>query len=154
MVDTMRTSLRHVLCAIVLLAGVLCLGQTVAVRVIDEKGKPLEKRRVAFSVDGLKNGQPVGRDQNQETDAKGEARFALASSPPDVFFFYVDLGSPYWHCGCVGIAKTKTVVEEGILQSAATKNSEGLFKTKPGEVLIVARKLSFMERLLYPLMKD
>ena len=150
----MNESFRYLSCVALLLTGSLCLGQTVIVRVLDANAKPLEKRRVSISLDGFKDGKPVGRGQSQETDGKGEAKFTLPVSTRDFFLFYVDLGSTYWYCSCNGTPKIQTVIQSGIVQSAASKDSQSLFVPKPGEILIVARKFSFIERLLYPLMKD
>jgi hypothetical protein len=141
-------------CIVFLLSGLVCSGQTVTFRVITDAGKPLEKRKVSFSLDGYKNGEPVGRSQIQETDKNGEVTFTIPSPSRDFFFFDVNLGSRYWHCSCSGIPKIQRVVQSGIVQSAASKDSKASFKPKPGQVLVVARKASFMERLLYPLMKD
>lgn len=134
--------------------GSTCSAQMITFRVITDQGKPIKKRSVSISFDGLKNGKPIGRGQTQETDENGEARFTLPPSGRDFFFFYVDLGSPYWFCGCDGIPKIQDVVQRGIVQSAARKDPSKSFEPKPGEVLIVARKFSFIDRLLYPFMKD
>lgn len=150
----MKSIFLYVSCVGLLLSACVCAGQTVTFRVITDKGKPLEERKVSFSLDGFKNGEPVGRGQVQETDKNGEAKFTIPPSPPNSFFFYVDLGSPHWHCSCSGIPKTEGVLQSGILQSAASKESKSSFETKPGEVLVIARKFSFIERLFYPLMKD
>jgi len=152
--SNMKSVFLYLSCIAFLLSGLVCSGQTVTFRVITDAGKPLEKRKVSFSIDGFKNGEPVGRGQIQETDKNGEATFTLPSPSPDFFFFYVNLGSPYWYCSCNGIPKTQRVVQSGILQSAASKESKSSFEPKPGQVLVVARKFSFIDRLLYPLMKD
>jgi hypothetical protein len=121
--------------------------------VITDGGKPLAKRKVSISLQGYKNGEPIGGGQLGETDKNGQVEFALPSPSPEHFFFYVDLGSIYWYCACNGIPRTETVAKTGIVQSAARKDSSRSFDAKPGEVLIVARKFSFIERLLYPLVK-
>ena len=141
-------------CIVFLLSGQVCSGQTVTFRVITDGRKPLERRKVSISLEGFKNGGPVGHGQIQETDKSGEAKFTLPSPPPDHFFFEVEIGSPYWHCGCAGIPRTEEVTQKGIVRSAASKDSTSAFIAKPGEVLVVARQFSLIERLLYPLMKD
>ena len=112
------------------------------------------KRRVSLSLDGFQDGKPVGRGQSQETDEKGEARFTLPLATRDFFLFYVELGSEYWHCACNGLPKIQNVMQTGIVQSAAREDSQLSFKPTPGVVLIVARKFTWIERILYPLMKD
>ena len=123
-------------------------------RVITERGKPLDKRTVSISLEGFKDGKPVGHGQIAETDHNGEARFTLPSSSPEYFFFYVELGSPYWDCACSGIPRTEKVAQTGIVQSAASKYVHKVFEPKPGEVLIVVRQFTLIDRLLFPLMKD
>ena len=154
MVNSMNPTLQFLSCAVLLLTGLTCSAQTIIFRVITDQGKPLEKRKVSISLEGFKNGKPVGHGQIAETDQNGEARFTLPSLSPEHFFFYVELGSPYWYCSCNGIPKTQAVVQSGILQSAASKGSNSSFEPKAGQVLIVFRRFSYIERLLYPLMKD
>ena len=109
---------------------------------------------MSISLEGFKNGKPVGHGQIAETDQNGEAKFTLPSPSPEHFFFYAELGSSYWYCSCNGIPRTEKVAQTGIVQSAASKYSHKSLEPKPGEVLIVVRKFSFIDRLLYPLMKD
>jgi len=154
MVNIMKPSLQFLFCAVLLLTGLTCSAQTITFRVITDRGQPLEKRKVSISLEGFKNGEPVGNGQIAETDQNGEARFTLPSPSPEHFFFYVDLGSPYWYCSCNGIPRTEKVTQTGIVQSAAIKYSHKSLEPKPSEVLIVAREFSFIDRLLYPLMKD
>jgi hypothetical protein len=149
----MKLCFSHLLCIILLLAGTVC-GQTITFRVITTGGKPLDKRNVSFSLDGIEKGQPVGRGQTLETDRNGEVKFDLPASNRDAFFFYVDLGSVYWHCACIGIAKTQDVLEKGTQQSVANEYSAKTFAPTPGVVLVIARKYSWWERLLSPLVKD
>lgn len=150
----MNRTFQFLSCAVLLLMKLTCSAETTTFRVITDQGEPLEKRKVSISLEGFKNGKPVGHGQIAETDQNGEARFTLPSPPPEHFFFYVELGSPYWYCSCKGIPRTEKVAQTGIVQSAANKYSHKSFEPKPGEVLIVARKFSLIDRLLYPLMKD
>ena len=149
----MKSIFLYLSCIVYLLSGQVCSGQTVTFRVITDEAKPLEKRKVSFSLDGFKNGEPVGRGQIQETDKNGKqnSRFLRRLL---ISFFDVNLGSPFWYCSCNGIPKTQAVVQSGILQSAASKGSNSSFEPKAGQVLIVFRRFSYIERLLYPLMKD
>src|SRR5690349_20153761 len=124
-------------CAALLLTGLTCSAQTISFRVITDRRRPLEKKKVSISVEGFKNGEPVGHAQIAETDQNGEARFTLPSPSPEHFFFYVDLGSPYWYCACNGIPRTEKVAQMGIVQSAASKDSRKSFEPRSGEVLIV-----------------
>lgn len=146
--------LRFLSCALLLLTALTCSAQTITFRVITDEGTPLEKKKVSISLEGFKNGEPVGHGQTAETDKNGEARFTFPPPSPEHFFFYVNLGSPYWYCSCNGIPRTEKVAQTGIVQSAASKYSHKSFEPKSGEVLIVVRKFSFIDRLLYPLMKD
>jgi len=154
MVNRMKLTLQFFSCAVLLLTGLACSAQTIIFRVITDRDNPLEKRRVLISLEGSKSGKPIGQGQVAETDQNGEARFTLPSPSPEHFFFYVDLGSPYWYCSCNGIPRTEKLARTGIVQSAASKDSRRSFEARPGEVLIVVRKFSFIDRLLYPLMKE
>ncbi len=154
MVKRMKWVPQFLSCTALLLTGLTCPAQTVIFRVITDQGKPLGNRKVSIALGGSKKGEPLGRDQIAETDQNGEARFTLPSPPPEYFYYHVDIGSPYWYCGCAGLPKTEKVVQTGIVESAARKNSHKSFEAKPGEVLIVARKFTLMERLLYPIEKQ
>jgi len=152
MVISMKQNFRFLSGVLVLLVGLTCSAQTITIHVTTDRGKPLEKRKVSVSLEGFKNGQPVGNGQVAETDQYGEAKFTFPSPSPEHFFFYVDLGSPYWYCSCNGIPRTGEVVQTGIVLSAGYSHNS--FAPKPGELLIVAREYSFIKRLLYPFMKD
>ena len=62
----------------------------------------------------------------------------------------------HWKCGCGVLGDTDDLVRKGIVGPVPTdsKKSAALFKPAPGEILFVARPLSFFERLLYPIMKQ
>lgn len=129
-------------------------GQTIRVRVIDAKdGKPLKNE--AVTVQFLYEGrQPV---PNQallylQTDKNGQAVFNLPESAPMRLDARAKLKSECWHCGCWALADTKDVVQKGFSNAEPTQVSRGL-KVEPGEILFVARRCAWWERIVAPLVK-
>lgn len=140
--------------------GQCCLAQTVTVRVVNASdGRPLQNQHVSVSL-LYEKGEPapVKFDANLslQTDANGEARLVLPKPAPAHMAAQVRLTTEYWHCGCMVLAVTQDVIQKGIVDSAASasesKRSPSLVKAVPGEILFVARPLSFWERLLAPLL--
>jgi len=134
----------------------------VRVRVINaENGRPLQKQgvSVSFLYDKKYDKEiPPKYDAvlNIETDVNGEAHFKLPEPPPVHFSAQVRVDWSHWKCGCGVLGDTDDLVRKGILGPVPTdsKKSAALFKPAPGEILFVARPLSFFERLLYPIMKQ
>jgi hypothetical protein len=140
--------------------GPLCLAQVVAIRVINAAdGRPLQKQRVSVSLlyeKGEKTPAKYDANLSLETDANGEAQFTLPEPAPRHLSAQVRLTSEHWHCGCGVLAATGEVIQKGIvgpLPRAESKKSAPPVKADPGEILFVARPLSFFERLLYPFVK-
>jgi hypothetical protein len=130
------------------------LAQQVTVHVVNGKsGRPLRDERVVVQFFGA---QSSSSPKTLQTDVSGEISFVIPNAVPDYVDVRVFLKSEYWHCGCWVYAETKRVGQQGILQSPATKMSEGTHEVaqKPGEVVIVARPFAFGERLLYPFVKQ
>ena len=157
------TTFRHVACFLLLSVAPSCLAQEAKIRVINgANGRPLPKLTVfvSFLYDKKYDKEIPATYQaslNLETDENGEARFKFPQPPPVHFSAQVRVDWSHWHCGCGILGSTEDLVREGI--NGPVPVSEGKkfatrYKTAPGEALVIARPLSFFERLLYPLTKD
>ena len=143
----------------VLLVARLGFAQTVTVRVINSNNRrPLQKQPITFQLLYDKpETVPVGVDRlmRRETDTKGEAQFTVPEPAPEHLAVQIKLTSEHWHCAAGVLVSTKDVIQKGIVESAATSGrSARPLEAKPGEIVFVARPLSLLERLLYPLEKD
>ena len=148
--------LMRVLVCVLFVSGA-CFAQELKVRVINSNdGLPLAKQ--AVTVQFLNETPTVGSSPLRlETDANGEVRFAMPKPLPQHLSVRVALTSEHWHCGCWVMADTAKVIQQGITQSASTKNTKAsgvAAKTEPGEIIIAARPFTLGERLLYPLEKQ
>src|SRR5437870_4768919 len=153
--------LRYLTLLCLLSAGSSCFGQTVAIRVVNANdGSPLQHQPVSVSL-LYDKGEPRpaedGANLNLQTDANGEVRFVLPKPAPAHISAQVRLTSEHWHCGCMVLAVTQDVIQKGFVDSAASasqaRKSPALVRAVPGEILFIARPLSFWERLLYPFVK-
>jgi hypothetical protein len=145
-----------VLVCVLFLSGA-CFAQELKVRVINSKnGQPLAKQ--AVTVQFLSDAPTVSSSPLRlETDANGEVRFSIPKPLPQALSVRVALTSEHWHCGCLVVADTAKVIEQGIRQPASTRNAKtsgSAARTEPGEITIAARPFTLGERLLYPLMKQ
>lgn len=129
--------------------GVGSPAQEATVRVFNAKnGRPLASETVKV--------QFMGREASSlplqiDTDANGEAHFNIPNHTEHIDV-RVALKSGHWHCGCWVMADTKQV-QQGILAVAPVKGHETP-AAKPNEIVVVARPLSFIERLIRPLVKQ
>lgn len=142
-----------------LLLGPSCFAQGVTVRVINAaNGHPLQKQSVTVSLlyeKGERTPAKYDATLRLETDVNGEAHFRLPE-PPVHFSAQVRVDWSHWKCGCGVLGSTDDLIRKGILgpvPTAKSENSATLFKVVAGEILFVARPLSFFERLLYPFLK-
>jgi hypothetical protein len=137
-----------------------CIGQTITIRVVNvETGKALQKQEVSVSL-LYQKGEPAPETYDALlhlwTDANGEAQIELPQPAPQHISAQVHLTSEHWRCGCIVLADTQDVIHEGITGPEPTHKSGGagtVPAAKHGEILISARPLTFLERLLYPLVK-
>jgi len=132
---------------------VSCLAQQVTVRVVDIKnGQPLKGEKVVIQFFAA---HPSLSPTTVQTDVNGETHFVVPNPTPEYVDVHVFLKSEHWHCGCWVYARTNRVLQQGVVQSPATKMRQGIQEAagKPGEIVIVARPLTFFEKLLYPLVK-
>ncbi|MGH9352353.1 MAG: hypothetical protein ACRD2G_09360 [Terriglobia bacterium] len=156
-----RLRLLSLLSVVVLLPAPACLAQMITVRIVNAtNGHSLQKQPVSLSLlygDGEVAPSEGSRLMHSETDAHGEARFNLPKPPPAHLSAQVRLTSEHWRCGCSALVSTQEVIQRGFV---GVKAGEGLkqapvqAKAEPGEILFVARPLTFVERLLYPLEKQ
>jgi len=145
------TGLRSLACVLLLCCGHICLAQEITVRVVSAaNGRPVPKQRVSVT---LSNNAVL----NLETDADGEAHFKLPDPPPAHFAAQVRVDWSHWNCLCIITGSTNDLVQKGILGSpfaTVRKKYAAILKPAPREILFVAKPLSFLERLLYPLAKE
>jgi hypothetical protein len=152
----------HLACLAVLCFGPLCLGQTITVRVINaNNGRPIPKQPVTVSL-LFDNPVPALRAPTQllslQTDANGAAQVQLPEPPPAHLSASARLEVGKWHCLCAAIpmlAVTQDIVQSGMVIGSPPKPSSKrpAPKAAPGEILCLAERLSFFERLTYPLSK-
>jgi hypothetical protein len=157
----MKTHFRYLVFVLMACLGPPCYAQTVIVRVINANdGRPLKNQPVSLSLlyeKGETTPAKYDPNLNLQTGANGEVGFVLPNPAPAHMAAQVRLTSEHWHCGCMVLAVTQDVTQKGIVDSAASasesRRSPALAKAVPGEILFVARPLSFWERLLYPFVK-
>jgi hypothetical protein len=154
------TTLRYVACFLLLSVAPSCLAQEARIRVINgANGRPLPKLAVSVSfLYDKKYDKEIPRSYdaslNLVTDENGKAHFKFPQPPPVHFSAQVRVDL-HWYCGCLILASTEDLVREGIngpLSVSDEKKFAARYKAVPGEILVIARPLSFFERLLYPLM--
>jgi hypothetical protein len=151
--------LRYLALLCVLSVGFSCSAQTVTIRVVNANdGSPLRNQPVSVSLlyeKGETTPAKYDASLSLQTDANGQIRFELPKPAPAHMAAQVRLTSEHWHCGCMVLAVTQDVIQKGIVDSAASESirSPSLVRAVPGEILFLARPLSFWERLLYPFVK-
>lgn len=155
----MATFFRYLVCVLALWSGPFCFacrGQAVTIRLINANdGRPLQKQPVSVTLFYGK-GEKSPASLTFETDLNGEVHFDLLRPAPERLSAQVRLTSEHWRCGCGVVIPTKTLVEEGVigpLPGGQSGLSTAPINAAPGQILFVARPLSFWERLLYPLVK-
>jgi hypothetical protein len=157
------TSGQYVVWLLLICLGPLCMAQEVTVRIVNvANGRPVSKQgvSVAFLYDNEYHKEtPTKRSKGVDlvTDLNGEAHFDLPEPAPVHFSAVVHMDESRWHSGGI-LGATTDLVQKGVVVGAVTKTdskkSAELFKAVPGEILFVARPLSFFERLFYPIMKE
>jgi len=137
-----------------------CAAATISIRIINSKtGQPLQNQRVAVVLlydKGEKIPLGYAASSQLETDANGEAQLSLPEPPPSHLGITVHLTSEHWHCACSDLAETQTVIQNGILVGETDnklKIGNKIVQAEPGEVIFAARPFTFLEKLLYPLVK-
>ena len=133
----MRSSLGWiVLC--VLYLGCPCFSQQITIRVIDAgKGQPLGKQQVSIQFLYGEREKPP-----EPAPAHLEARARLTPER--------------WRCGCVALLATRELIQNGFAGPDPVRGPTlpaGPVKANPGEIVFVARPLTFWGRLLYPFVK-
>jgi hypothetical protein len=151
-----KRCLRYVFWILVPWVTPLCFGQTIGIRVVNDKtGRPLPKQRISISLlyeKGEKTPAKYDAVLNIETDEKGESQFNLPEPAPAHLAAAVHLTSEHWRCGCGVLVTTQDLIQKGILgpRSPASGNP---VKAEPKEIMLFARPLTLFERLLYPFVK-
>jgi len=137
-----------------------CAAQVLTIRVVDTRtGHALPKEQVSVSLLYAK-GEAVPPKYDAiihlETDSNGDVRVSLPEPVPIHIAVQVTLTSEHWRCGCGVLATTQDVIQSGIVgPQPGSRPKDRIAPTKsPGVILILARPLTFWERLLYPLVKQ
>ena len=134
-----------------------CFGQTVVIRVLNGvSGTPLADQDITVSFLNSSNGQNTATAPvHLRTDRKGNASVQLPDPAPRQLWVEVKLTSETWHCGCKEMVSTQDVLSQGFTEASATKVGGGKGKwAGPGEVVFLARRYGFWERLLYPIERE
>src|SRR6266853_4743202 len=153
----MRRYFGYLFCFLVLGSHLSCFGQVISARVINAKnGHPLPKQHISISLldeKGEKIETKQGALLELETDINGDAQFTLPEAAPAHLSARARLTSEHWRCGCWALVATQDVVQKGIVEGNELTTPAKPVKAEPGEILFIARPLTFLERLLYPLEK-
>ena len=157
----MPAFLRFCVFVLLFLLGPVCLAQEVAVRLINAvNGRPLQDQPVSVSfLYDRKYDKSIPEKYDRvlrlETDVNGEAHFRLPEPPPTHFSAQASLDWSRWNRGCGILGSTDDLIGKGIVGPVPTTDSStsARMRAVPGQVLFVARPLSFLERLIYPIMK-
>ena len=156
-------TLRYLACFLLLVVAPSCLAQEAKIRVINgASGHSLPKLAVTASfLYDKKYDKAIPTNYqaslNLETDENGEARFKFPQPPPVHFVAKVRVDWSHWDCGQeIIFGSTEDLVREGIIGRVQVKGEEKFtrYKAAACEILFVFRPLSFLERVLYQLMKD
>jgi hypothetical protein len=128
--------------------GPCCYAQAVTIRIINANdGSPLRDQKVSVS---------LLYDKGEAQPANYNGHFVLPGPAPTHISAQVRLAPSHWRCGCGVLIATEELIRKGTvgpLPAADSGKSAASVKTAPGEILFVARPLSFWERLLYPFVK-
>ena len=136
-----------------------CVAQPLTIRVINAvDGRPLQKQKVSVSLlyeKGERTPPRYDTTLSLETDVNGEAHFRLPDPAPAHLSAQVHLPSEHWRCGCGILAVIQDLIQKGAVElpGGVSKKSAASVKAAPGEIVFVARPLSFFERILYPFVK-
>jgi hypothetical protein len=154
---------KHYLCCLILVlltSSVLCDGQVITVRIVNAKnGHPVRKQTVSLSP-LYEEGENVPAnhdfDVRMETDANGQAQFNLPEPAPARLSVRAGLNMDHWRCLCAApvFVATQGVIHDGVLEGLEFTTSANPVKAEPGQVVLVARKISLFEKLLSPLVKE
>jgi hypothetical protein len=124
------------------------LGQVITIRVINaNNGHPLPKKHIMVGMRDEKSEESLSRLQ-LDTDVHGEARFELSNPVPTRLSVVVLLKSRSWRCGCSARVAAQDAVQKGAVEGQNLIRAATPVKAEPGQIVFVARRLPFFERLL------
>jgi hypothetical protein len=148
-----KRCLRYVFWILVPWVTPLYFGQTVRIRVVNDKtGHPLPKQPISITLLYEKGGKtPAKYDGalNIEIDEKGESQFNLPEPAPAHLAAEVHLTSEHWHCGCSVLVTTQDLIQKGIVGPRSAESGNPV-KPEPKEIMFFARPFTLFERLFYP----
>jgi len=130
----------------------LCFGEAVVVQVLNGKdGHPVPEQPVTMQL-GYANSKYT-MVLTQTTDANGEARIQLPPARPETLEVHVDLAHTPddLQCWCRVLAKTETVMREGLKVAgrSRTSKSSAPIQPTPGRIVFVARPSSHLVTILF-----
>jgi hypothetical protein len=157
--NSLSIPLRYLACVLVLCPCYACYGHSVKIRIVSAKdGQPLRNQAVSVSYLYDKTEKaPPNSDAilHLQTDANGEAAFSLPEPAPAHLWAVVHLTSENWRCGCLALADTQEVIRNGLTLTHTSQKAESThLQTQPGEIVFTARPLTFLERILQPLLRQ
>jgi hypothetical protein len=138
--------------ALLLLLPRFCFAQSVKVLVVDDKnGRPLPRQAVSLQF-FYERPARVTPPLRATTDSKGEAQFSIPQPNPEHLDVRVALTSGHWHCACWLMSDIEPVLRNGVALKLQSKPPWA--NAEPGLIVFHARPFTFVERLLYPIMKQ
>jgi hypothetical protein len=130
-------------------------AQAVKIRVINSNNdRPLAKQSISVNLlydTGQKVPAEYAANLLLEADVNGEAQFRLPEPTPAHLWVRLYLTSERWRCDCAALITTEGVLQKGIVKALLPANKA---KAEPGAILFLVRPFTFLERLLYPLIKE
>jgi hypothetical protein len=151
---------RYLIWLFALWFGSLCSAQVIRIRVVNaENGRPLQKQQISVSLLYDKQKKSSTKNDNLlqlETGTNGDVEFTLPQPAPTHLSVRATLTSEHWRCGCWALASTEDLIENGATGDPGREVTVSGILVRPrlGEILFVARPLTLLERLLYPLLKQ
>ena len=140
--------------ALILVFSVSSLAQSIRLRLVNDKdGQPLSKISV-YAQFSPPSTSAVMPKLHSETDASGQAEFTVPQPTPERLWVSVGLNSPPWVCDCTFVMETASVLQSGaVRQVPRSKASVAAMNLEPGRVIIHARPVTLIEKLLWTIFR-
>ena len=137
--------------ALLLMLVSVCHAQSVKVSVLNGRnGHPLSGTPVSVQFlyeSPAKAMAPL----SLETSAEGMVEFSLPNPVPDHISARVT--GTFYGCNCWVMADTKSIVQEGKLAIFRGQKVKPEITPKPGQITFLPLPFTFIQRLIYPLVK-
>lgn len=135
-------------------------AQTITIRIIDvSKGRSLQKQQVMIYplyTGNDKTSIDTSESIQLETGTRGDAQFHVTEPMPNRLMVKVILSHGHWWCGSIEFADVQEVIQKGIVglpPGPKPKKTDVTVNPVPGEIIFLARPMTFFERLIHPLVK-